>query len=120
MRRRRFTSKSLPAVSLASAIGTDMAGNIAESGFAIDRSTFCALGLNKIKSGRQRATFCLAREIAPYSLFVVALAQQVLGEIAERGPRQCGERQRTGDVYGREPEPCGEESVENAFAEPLR
>jgi hypothetical protein len=34
-----------------------MAGNIAESGFAIDRSTFCALGLNKIKSGRQRAAF---------------------------------------------------------------
>jgi hypothetical protein len=38
------------------------------------------------------------------SLLALALAQQVLREIGERGPRQCGERQRSGDVDGREPE----------------
>jgi hypothetical protein len=39
------------------------------------------------------------------SLLGVALAQQVLRQIGERGPRQCGERQRSGDIDRREPEP---------------
>ena len=34
------------------------------------------------------------------SLLDVALAQQILGEVGERGPRQRGERQRAGDVDG--------------------
>src|SRR5713226_1910156 len=53
------------------------------------------------------------------SLFAVALAQEVLCEIAEHRPRQCGERQRARDVDGREAEPRGEQAVEDAFAEPL-
>jgi hypothetical protein len=41
------------------------------------------------------------------SLLAVALAQQVLGEVGERGARQRGERQRTGHVDGGEAEAGG-------------
>ena len=44
----------------------------------------------------------------------------VLGQIAERRARQRGERQRPRHVDGGEPEPRGQQPVENAFAEPLR
>src|SRR5881392_3286568 len=54
------------------------------------------------------------------SLLGFSLAQQVFGKIGERWPRQGGERQRTGDLDRREPKPRREQSVENAFSEPLR
>ena len=64
--------------------------------------------------------FCLAEIATPDRLRLsVAFAQQVLGEIGERGLGQCGERQRAGDVDGREPEPGGEQPIENAFAKTL-
>ena len=59
-------------------------------------------------------------ENAPASLLAVALAQEVLGEVGERRPRQRGERQRAGHVDRGEAEPGGEQAVEHAFAEPLR
>src|SRR5437016_12111539 len=45
------------------------------------------------------------------SLLAVALAQQLLGQIAERRPRQRGEGKRAGDVDGGEAEPRGEQAV---------
>src|ERR1700733_14689004 len=119
MRRRRSTSKSLPAVWWASASGMDMTGDIAGSRFAIDRN-FCALGLNS-KSGRPWAAFLFGPgKCAEVSLVGLALAQQVLGEIGERGPRQRGERQRAGDVDRGQPEPRGQQAVEPPFAGPQR
>ena len=46
-------------------------------------------------------------ERAPASLLAVALAQEVLGEVGERGARQRGERQRARDVDGGEAEAGG-------------
>ena len=43
----------------------------------------------------------------PASLLAVALAQQVLGEVGERGARQGGERQWPRDVDRGEPEAGG-------------
>jgi 4-amino-4-deoxy-L-arabinose transferase-like glycosyltransferase len=54
------------------------------------------------------------------SLLAVALAQQILGEIGERGARQRGERQRPRHVDGGEAQARGQQPVEHAFAEPLR
>src|SRR5829696_7265930 len=54
------------------------------------------------------------------SRLIVALAQKILGEISERGSRQCGEWQGTRDVDRGQPKPCGQQAVEHAFAEPLR
>src|ERR1700758_3216797 len=53
-------------------------------------------------------------------LLILALAQEILGEVRKRGLRQRGERKRAGDLDGRKPQPCGEQAVEHAFAEPLR
>ena len=87
----------------------DMAGSSAESRFAIDRALLGGLGLNKIKSGRPWAAFCLAQEVATVSLLVaVALSQQVLRQVGERGPRQGGERQRARHIDGGDPEPRGQ------------
>ena len=55
-----------------------------------------------------------------YSLVVFTLAQQILGEIGERGAGQRGEWQRAGDVDGGKAETGGEQTVEHAFAKPLR
>ena len=44
----------------------------------------------------------------PDSFVAVALAQQVLRQIAERGLRQCGERQRPRHVDRGKPEPRGQ------------
>jgi hypothetical protein len=54
------------------------------------------------------------------SLLRFALAQQILGEIAERGPRQRGEGQRAGHIDRRQSKPRRQQPVENAFAQPLR
>ena len=54
------------------------------------------------------------------SLFAVALAQQILGNVCERRARQRGERHRARDVDRGEPETGREQSVEYAFAQPLR
>src|SRR5438094_8206773 len=55
-----------------------------------------------------------------YSLLVIMLSQKILGEIGERGAGQRGERQRAGDVDGGKAETGGEQTVEHAFAKPLR
>ncbi len=91
-------------------------------GLRLIAELFCVSGLNEIKSGRPRAAVLFSRDHpAPERLRLsIALAQQVLGEIGKHGLGQCGERQRAGEVDGREPEPGGEQSIQNAFAKTLR
>src|ERR1700680_284183 len=62
----------------------------------------------------------IAIGIVGNSLLTIPLAQQILGEVGERRARQRGEWQRAGDVDGGEAEPRREQSIEHAFAEPLR
>ena len=74
--------------------------------------------LNRVQSSRRLERECQRNtgaaptfpngRVDQNSLLAVALAQQVLGEIAERGSWQCRERQRAGDVDRSEPEPRGQ------------
>jgi Dolichyl-phosphate-mannose-protein mannosyltransferase len=74
-------------------------------------------GLVSKPRGERGTVFAVSLQ---YSFLAVALAQEIFGEIGERGSWQGGERQRAGEVDGGEPEPRGQQAVEDAFAEPLR
>ena len=47
---------------------------------------------------------------------IVALAQQIPGEIGQCRARQRGEGQRAGDVDRGEADACGEQTVRSSFA----
>jgi hypothetical protein len=53
------------------------------------------------------------------SRLFLALAQEVFGQIGERGPWQRRKRQRPGDIDRSQSQPRGQKAVEKPFAEPL-
>ena len=60
----------------------------------------------------------MGRDEEAASLRILALAQEVFGEVGQRRPRQRRKRQRADDVDGGEPQPRGQEPIEKTFAEP--